>query len=68
MAKTPDYAVEIHAKVLYARFKKSAVEEAERHAKKLKKSGDMDGHEVWMEVAHQINKIMKKKYKEDNGY
>jgi len=36
MAKTPDYAIEIHAKVLYTRFKKSAVEEAEQHAKKLK--------------------------------
>lgn len=63
MAKTPDYAIEIHAKVLYTRFKKSAVEEAEQHAKKLKKSGDLDGHEVWMAVAHEINKIMKKNIK-----
>ena len=60
MVKTPDYAIEIHAKVLYTRFKRSAVDEAEKHAKKLKKNGDIDGYEVWMEVAHQINKIMKK--------
>ena len=60
MVKTPDYAIEIHAKVLYTRFKRSAVDEAENHAKKLKKIGDIDGYEVWMEVAHQINKIMKK--------
>jgi hypothetical protein len=60
MAKTPDYAIEIHAKVLYTRFKKSAVEEAEQHAKKLKKYGDLGGYDVWMEVAQQINKIMKK--------
>jgi hypothetical protein len=63
MDKTPDYAIEIHAKVLYTRFKKSAVEEAVNHAKKLKKSGDLDGYDVWMEVARQINKIMKKNQK-----
>ena len=38
MVKTPDYAIEIHAKVLYTRFKRSAVDEAENHAKKLKKN------------------------------
>jgi len=33
--KTPDYAIEIHAKVLLTRLREHAVDEAEKHAKKL---------------------------------
>ncbi len=59
MSKTPDYAIEIHAKALAARFRGKAEEEAELHAKMLKKSGDKDGYAVWMMVAKQIRKIRK---------
>ncbi len=59
MTSTPDYAIEIHAKALAARFKDKAEAEAELHAKMLKKSGDTDGYEVWMMVAKQIKKIKK---------
>lgn len=59
MSNTPEYAIEIHAKVLSARFKDKAEEEAELHARMLKKSGDKDGYEVWMMVAKQIKKIKK---------
>ena len=63
MTKTPDYAVEIHAKVLLTRFKKHAIDEAEKHEKKLKKSGDKDGYEVWMLVASKIEQLKAKKSK-----
>ena len=63
MGKTPDFAIEIHAKVLLTRFRKHAVYEAEKHAKKLKKSGDIEGYEVWMRVAQQIEKLKPKKTK-----
>ena len=63
MTKTPDYAVEIHAKVLLTSFKKHAIDEAEKHAKKLKKSGDKDGYEVWMLVASKIEQLKAKKSK-----
>lgn len=59
MINTPDYAIEIHAKALAARFRGKAEEEAELHAKMLKKSGDNDGYEVWMMVAKQIKRIKK---------
>lgn len=59
MNDTPDYAIEIHAKALAARFKSKAEEEAELHAKMLKKSGDDYGYEVWMMVAKQIKKVKK---------
>jgi hypothetical protein len=63
MTKTPDYAVEIHAKVLLTRFRKHAVDEAEKHAKKLKQSGDNEGYEVWMLVASKIEQLKEKKLK-----
>jgi len=53
--------IEIHAKVLISRFGKKADEDAENHAKKLKKSGDLEGYDVWMSVAHHIKKMKKKK-------
>ena len=56
-----DLGVEIHAKVLISRFGKKAEEDAENHAKKLKKSGDLEGYDVWMSVAYQIKKMKKKK-------
>jgi hypothetical protein len=56
-----DIGIEIHAKVLISRFGKKAGEDAENHAKKLKKSGDIEGYGVWMSVAHQIKKMKKKK-------
>jgi hypothetical protein len=59
MSDTPDYAIEIHAKALAARFRGKAADEAELHAKMLKKSGDPEGYEVWMLVAEQIRKIKK---------
>jgi macrodomain Ter protein organizer (MatP/YcbG family) len=52
-----DIGVAIHARVLIARFGKRAREDAENHAKKLKKSGDKDGYEVWMKVAKHIKRI-----------
>jgi len=63
MTKTPDYAVEIHAKILLTRFRKHAVDEAEKHAKKLKKNGDIEGYEVWMLVASKIEQLKEKKSK-----
>ena len=60
MGKTPDFAIEIHAKVLLTRFRKHAVYEAEKHAKKLKKSGDIEGYEVWMLVAGKIKNMKTK--------
>jgi hypothetical protein len=59
MIDTPDYAIEIHAKALAARFRGKAADEAEIHAKMLKKSGDLEGCEVWMLVSQQIKKIKK---------
>jgi hypothetical protein len=59
MSDTPDYAIEIHAKALAARFRGKAADEAELHAKMLKKSGDLEGYEVWMMVSQQIKKIKK---------
>jgi len=56
-----DKGIEIHATVLLTRFRKHAVDEAEKHAKKLKKSGDKEGYEVWMSVAQQIEKLKTKK-------
>ena len=56
-----DLGVEIHAKVLISRFGKKAEDDAENHAKKLKKSGDIEGYDVWMSVAYQIKKMKKKK-------
>ena len=56
-----DLGVEIHAKVLISRFGKKAEEDAENHAKKLKKSGDLEGYDVWMNVAYHIKKMKKKK-------
>ena len=52
-----DKGIEIHARVLISRFGKKAHEDAENHAKKLKKSGDLDGYDVWMSVAKHIKKI-----------
>lgn len=52
-----DIGIEIHARVLIARFGKKAFEDAENHAKKLKKSGDKDGYDAWMSVAKHIKKI-----------
>jgi len=59
MSTVPDFAIEIHAKALGASFKGKAEEEAELHAKMLKKSGDKVGYEVWMMVAKQIKQIKK---------
>jgi hypothetical protein len=52
-----DKGIEIHARVLISRFGKKAQEDAENHAKKLKKSGDLDGYDVWMSVAKHVKKI-----------
>ena len=52
-----DKGIEIHAKVLISRFGKKAQEDAENHAKKLKKTGDIEGYDVWMSVAKHIKKI-----------
>ena len=52
-----DKGIEIHARVLISRFGKKAQEYAENHAKKLKKSGDLDGYDVWMSVAKHVKKI-----------
>ena len=56
-----DKGIEIHARVLISRFGKKAQEDAENHAKKLKKNGDLEGHDVWMSVAHHIKKMKKEK-------
>ena len=63
MSKTDkhDKGIEIHAKVLISRFGKKAEEDAENHAKKLKKSGDLEGYDVWISVANHIKKMKKKK-------
>ena len=63
MTKTPDYAIEIHAKVLLTRFRKHSVDEAEKHARKLKKHGDTEGYEVWILVAKQIEQLKTKQSK-----
>jgi hypothetical protein len=52
-----DKGIEIHARVLISRFGKKAQEDAENHPKKLKKSGDLDGYDVWMSVAKHVKKI-----------
>lgn len=52
-----DKGIEMHARVLISRFGKKAQEDAENHAKKLKKSGDLEGYEVWMSVSRHIKKI-----------
>jgi len=52
-----DNGIEIHARVLISRFGKKAQDDAENHAKKLKKSGDLDGYDVWMSVAKHVKKI-----------
>jgi hypothetical protein len=52
-----DKGIEIHARVLISRFGKKAQEDAENHAKKLKKSGDLDGYDVWLSVAKHVKKI-----------
>jgi hypothetical protein len=52
-----DKGIEIHARVLISRFGKKAQEDAENHAKKLKKSGGLDGYDVWMSVAKHVKKI-----------
>jgi hypothetical protein len=51
---TPDYAIEIHAKVLKYRFKDHALREAREHAKQLKRFGDFEGYEIWMAVGEKI--------------
>ena len=61
MSKTDDYAIEIHARALFARFKSKAADEARIHAKKLKKFGDRDGCRVWLLVAKEAKRIQKKK-------
>ena len=60
-SRNHEKGIEIHAKVLISRFGKKVDEDAENHAKKLKKSGDLEGYDVWMSVAHHIKKIKKKK-------
>ena len=52
-----DKGIEIYAKVLIARFGKKAEEDAENHAKKLKKRGDLEGYDVWINVAKHIKKM-----------
>jgi len=56
-----DNGIEIHAKVLISRFGKKAQEDAENHAKKLKKKGDIEGYEVWILVADKIKDMKTKK-------
>jgi hypothetical protein len=55
--KTPDYAIEIHARALARRFKNHARIEAESHAERLKLQGDEEGHHVWMDVASKVEDI-----------
>ncbi|GDX39492.1 hypothetical protein LBMAG20_17070 [Methylocystaceae bacterium] len=55
-----DKGIEIHARVLISRFGKKAQDDAKNHPKKLKKSVDLEGYDVWMSVAHHIKKIKKK--------
>ncbi len=57
MKQDHDLGVEVHAKVLISRFGKKAFDDAENHAKKLRKNGDIEGYEVWMSVAKVIKKI-----------
>lgn len=64
MNTVPNFAIEIHAKALAARFKSKAEEEAKLHAEMLKKAGDKEGYEVWMMVAKQIKQIKKAANKE----
>jgi hypothetical protein len=56
-----DKGIEIHARVLISRFGKKAQEDAENHAKKLKKKGDIEGYEVWILVADKIKDMKTKK-------
>jgi hypothetical protein len=57
---TPDYAIEIHARALAARFEKHAHIEAQSHAERLRAQGDHEGHSVWMAVAAKIEEIRSK--------
>ena len=57
MALTQDDGIIIHAKALASRFKKGAAKEAESYALKLLKSGDDEGHAVWLQVSEQIKKL-----------
>ena len=41
----------------------NAFVKTEKHAKKLKKSGDNEGYEVWMLVASKIEQLKEKKSK-----
>lgn len=57
MKQNHDLGVEIHAKVLISRFGKRALEDAQSHAKKLRKKGDNEGYQIWMRVADMIKKM-----------
>lgn len=59
MIVTPEYAIKIHTKALATRCRGETADEAEIHAKKLKKSGDLEVYEVWTLVSWRINKIRK---------
>jgi hypothetical protein len=55
--KTPDFAIDIHARMLARRFKHHAQVEAQSHAERLKQQGDDEGHLVWMDVAKRVQSL-----------
>jgi hypothetical protein len=51
MNLTLDDAIVIHGKVLVAKHKKAAPQNARTYALARKQIGDHDGHEIWLRVA-----------------
>ena len=53
---TSDEAVVMFARYCHARFGKKAVQEVRTKARKLKKRGDIEGHDIWNRVADVIER------------
>ena len=58
-----DQAIEIHAKVLLYRRGKLAERHASDAAKSCERTGDKDGHDIWLKVAREATRIREEKQK-----
>jgi hypothetical protein len=57
MRITREEAVEMYARYWMARHKQDASKLARKVATSLEHSGDYDGHKIWNELAHTIDRV-----------
>jgi hypothetical protein len=57
MNVSTEQAVEIHARALHYRGKRTAIAMARKYAERCKEAGDLEGRKVWMSVEEHVRHL-----------